>query len=157
MRDTDDAGRTGRGRDLVDDVVDELREAGPLLAVVENAARGVFAWHGVDAELAALQYDSRLDSAALVRGGTAVSAAPYTLRFGRQGLAVELTRFESTVVGQLVPAGPGEIQLLTPDGPGDWLPTDDLGCFRLPDFPRGPVRLRCRSDGAEILTESIPG
>lgn len=130
-----------------------MRSAGPIEESTLAAAKAAFTWRTVDAELAALSYDSRRDADALVRSGE--DDAP-TLVYEAATLSVELQLLEGVVLGQLVPAGPGEVTLLSAQGELAHTATDDLGCFSLDVPERGPVRLRCTTGATSLLTDWIP-
>ncbi len=49
------------------------------------------------------------------------------------------------VAGQIVPPGPGEIVVETPDGTSFRVEADDIGLFDFAGLPRGRVRLRCET------------
>src|SRR6185437_8538798 len=70
-----------------------------------------YAWHfGV---LASLTFDSAVES---VRGLRSESGQPRVLIFTAAHLSLELEVMADLVVGQIVPPGPGEIVVETPDG-----------------------------------------
>lgn len=113
----------------------------PVLA----AARGSFAWRGIDNELAELVYDSDLD-AELVGARSAGSSRQLT--FEAAGLTVEMEVLpDRRVVGQLVPPGPASIEFRHPAAHVR-VDADHLGRFAAPSLPSGPVSLRCRADGS---------
>ncbi len=116
-----------------------------------------YAWHNIDAELAALVSDSATGD----RGATpsVVRAEPAPLRFltfasPRLSIHMEVTR--DGVHGQVVPPQPGEIELRPADGPPVVLAIDDVGWFALEPIPSGLFRLRCQTrDGTTVLTDWI--
>ncbi|NMI01600.1 hypothetical protein [Pseudonocardia acidicola] len=126
----------------------------PPREVVE-AAKESFTWRTVDAELAALGYDSLLDD------GPALARAadqPRILAFEADALSVEVeidqTPGARRMLGQLVPAQAAELELRSPSAGPVRGTADDLGRFALP-LPggRGPVSLRCRlADGRTVHT-----
>ncbi len=141
--------------ELMGDLAMALRVP-PVDERILHAARGAFAWRTVDADLdrAALFYDSALEVAGGVRGQP--SGAPRTLAFQGERLGVELELSDGGgIEGQLIPAQPGEVTLVTPDGQRVTVAADEVGCFSFPTLPRGPVRLQCRSDGGRCTTEWV--
>jgi len=127
-----------------------LAELGEVLRMYDDqpagvieAAKELFTWRTVDAELAALTFDSLLDDepAAVRSTGT----APRALTFEADGIAVEL-EVESgdtrRLVGQVVPPRPGHVELVV-GGRTDRVPVDDIGRFVI-GLPDEPARIRLR-------------
>lgn len=112
---------------------------------VLHAAREIFTWRTVDAEIAALAYDSLLDDdLALARS----HGQPRILTFEAEGVTIEVeidvTAGRRRLLGQLVPAQAAELELR---GAGDPITgtADDLGRFAMPlPAARTRVSLRCR-------------
>jgi hypothetical protein len=135
---------------------DLLRELSAALAEADAAAtvlaagHAAWAWRDIDAELAALAYDSALDPrlSELVRA----AAPPRTIVFRTADLSVELEVSGQDVAGQLVPPGPGEAELRWPGGGTRPVPLDEAGRFEFDAVPSGLVRLRCRAAGGAALT-----
>jgi hypothetical protein len=113
-----------------------------------------FAWHDIDAELAALSYDSARDALA----GAGTRAEPGTTRyltFDASRLSIELEIVGEVLHGQLVPAQAGEIQLRRADGTADHATVNDVGYFTA-DPPLGQFRLHCRTaDDTVVQTDWI--
>jgi len=137
----------------------ELRSAvarvEPVPDEVMLAARSAFAYRSLDAELAQLTADSVTDDSrlALVRSvGT-----PTLLTFDAPGLTVELEVLvdgrRRRVFGQLVPAGPGRIEVRHRAGTAQ-VEADDVGRFTVEDLPPGPVSLRCQGAAAGRWVET---
>jgi hypothetical protein len=147
---------TASGRHEDDDLLDELRaavrQAGTPTAGMVAAARAAFSWRTVDAELAALTQDSLVDEPVGQRGS---SAGPRDLVFEGRALAVELERDAERLVGQLVPATPGQVTLLGPDGELGRCDVDEWGRFRFERLVSGPTRLRCTTAAGVLVTEWV--
>jgi hypothetical protein len=97
----------------------------------------------VDDEAACLVYDSNLDAellAAVRTGGQ--TRRQLTFEAGEFALEIE---YSSTgqLVGQVVPPQVAVVELRHRGGTTP-VPTDDLGYFRVPTVPEGPVSFRCR-------------
>ena len=142
----------GEDEDLLDELRAAVRGAGTPTAAMADAARAAFAWRTVDAELAALTSDSLVDETAGVRGS---SAGPRDLVFEGRGATVEVARDEDCLVGQLVPAGPGQVSLLRPDGEVERTDVDEFGRFRFERPVTGPTRLRCTTPSGVGVTEWV--
>jgi hypothetical protein len=127
---------------------------GPPAEVVA-AARELFTWRTIDAELAALAYDSLVDDGpALVRAAN----GPRILTFeaGEVVLEVEVDASPGArrFLGQVVPAQGADIELRSGDAPVT-VRADGLGRFTLPlPAQPQPVKLRCRlDDGVQVESE----
>lgn len=144
----------------LDQLTARLRSVGkrvdPVPASVTAAARGAFDWRSVDAELAELVYDSWVDDAALA--GVRGSSGPRQLTFEASGVTVEVQVGDGLaprLVGQIVPAGPGTVEVRHRGGSLTLL-VDDLGRFAAPRVPLGPLSLCCRGDASSsVQTEWI--
>jgi hypothetical protein len=120
-----------------------------------EAAKATFAWHDIDAELAALTYDSarREPVPALTR---AEPAALRAFTFVARHLTIELLLSDGALRGQVVPPQAGEAELRTVRGTVTAVPIDEVGYFALSPVPPGPCRLYIRTaDGAAVLTDRI--
>ena len=120
-----------------------------------ETGKNAYAWHNIDAELARLTYDSLGDSlgdrerAAAVRSEAASIRA---LTFTSARLSIELEVGEGSLLGQIIPPGPGTLEVHTTAGVAS-SPVDEIGCFAVTPIPASPFRLRCRTeDGADVLT-----
>ena len=138
---------------------DELLEAlGEALRAREQVpewfvetGKNAYAWHNIDAELAQLTYDSSLDrdAAAMVRSEAASIRA---LTFTSARLSIALGVASDSLLGQIIPAQPGTLEVHTTGGVTS-SPVDEIGCFAVAPIPASPFRLRCRTeDGADVLT-----
>ena len=151
-----------------DKLEQELRQAERLLDPVParllRGAVDIFSWRTIDAELAALTFDSAdASSAAAVRGsgGTEapeVAGSPRLLTFDAGEVSIELELAGSAaaraITGQLVPAQPAEIELRL----GDQRLTataDSFGRFEVIARGSGPISLRFRLADSEIVTEWV--
>lgn len=144
-------------------LLDELRRAASQLdppppAVVE-AARSSYTWRTIDAELAALVFDSRVDrSGADLRGD-----GPRLMTFSSPGLEIEVEvaslGSRRQLVGQLVPPQAAEIEVRHGGGTTT-IQADQLGRFSADAIGSGPVSLRCRlavaPPGPPVVTEWVP-
>lgn len=111
---------------------------------VLHAAREVFTWRTVDAEIAALTYDSLLDDAqAMVRA----AGQPRILAFEIAALTIEVEVDASPsgrrLLGHLVPAQAAELQLRSDHEVVGTGSVDDYGRFVM-DLPDSPCRLSLR-------------
>ncbi|MGH9149081.1 MAG: hypothetical protein ACRD0D_02970 [Acidimicrobiales bacterium] len=124
----------------------------PVPDHVRAAAEASFDWRTVDAELAALVYDSALDDERLMalRG-----PAGRQLTFEAGGLVVEVQVEgpDRQLVGQLVPPQRAEVEIRSPRS-SVTVTSDDLGRFRSARLPAGPFSLRCRLAANRPPTET---
>lgn len=105
-----------------------------------EAGKNAFAWHNVDAEIAQLTYDSTYhqDTVASMRSETASIRA---LTFTSAQLTIELEVAGDSLLGQVIPARPGTIEVQTRVGVIAAITPDELGCFTVCPIPDTPFRL----------------
>jgi hypothetical protein len=129
-----------------DALVDELRRvralADPVPEAWRRAALASLAWQDIDAEPAALAYDSLSGRDPRLPGGQPGTHAVRELRYaaGAAGLSldVDLNADRLRVVGEVSPAAAVEVVAVWPDGQQATM-ADDRGAFRFDDLPRRPV------------------
>jgi hypothetical protein len=111
--------------------------------------KAAFAWRTVDAELATLT------GTALI-GTRAEPAAPRSMSFTAHELSVEVEVTADALLGQIVPPGPGEIELQQRDGSTRAVVVDEVGWFAFRPVPDTMFRLRVRTaDGSAVMTEWV--
>jgi hypothetical protein len=118
-------------------------------------AKAVYTWRTIDAELAALAYDSgvELEDASGLRGEAATLR---TLSFSAHALSLELGLNKDAMLGQFVPPQPGRVEVRTPTAVLASVPVDEAGCFTIRPLPSGRFRLHClTAAGDRILTSWI--
>jgi hypothetical protein len=137
-----------------------IDKADPVSPEVLQAARECFTWRTIDAELAALTYDSAVDrpTTSVVRG----TEGPRLLSFEASEFSVELevtaVGARRRVVGQLAPPQPARVEIRHRAG-HTLVEADELGRFRTEDLAAGPSSLRCHLTGrrgaAPVVTDWI--
>lgn len=131
-----------------------IEAADPLPDHVAAAAKGSFAWFGIDAELAALTFDSA--DGELV-GARSAGTTERQLTFASPGVEVELSissEGERRLIGQFVPATEATIVLETTHGSRDTV-ADHLGQFRFDDVQGPLLRLTIVAGATRVVTEWI--
>jgi hypothetical protein len=138
---------------LLDDLSDALRDAA-LAGIFAEYGKGAYAWRTVDQDLllASLSFDSSLDR---VQERRSDRDDERVLVFTAPPLSLELEVMPDCIVGQIIPPGPGEIQVEAADGITFSVEADDAGFFDLPGMPRGPVRLRCDTPTGRLVTDWV--
>ncbi|MEV7970076.1 hypothetical protein AB0O34_29435 [Sphaerisporangium sp. NPDC088356] len=135
---------------------DALRHAAALFDPVPSdlvqAAVEAYTLRTMDAELAALTFDS-LAEPAPVRGGGETRLATFHVLGVTIDIEVTVVGTTGRVLGQVIPGRPGEIEVrgrrpatVTADG---------MGRFVCEGVPTGPFSLRCRFASAVVVTEWI--
>lgn len=117
-----------------------------------DAGKAAYAWRTIDAELAALTYDSAWDAEELTLT-RAESAMLRTLTFASDALTIELELTEHEVLGQISPPQAGTVRLAADTEDLGTTPVDDLGFFIVRPAPRHPFRLVCEvAAGVTVAT-----
>jgi hypothetical protein len=142
-----------------DDLLAALRAATSARSQVPaefvQAGQDSYAWHTVDAELAALTFDSGREPAAAA-GTRSESASIRALTFSSAHLTIEVEVTESSLIGQVMPPREGTVEAQTRDGVTTAAPVDGIGCFSVEPVPPGPFRLRYRNQEAtDVVTAWI--
>jgi hypothetical protein len=156
--------QSDRDNDRPDDgeLLRELRAAlrePPVPEEILRAARGVFAWRTVDADLELLTLvsdgvsDGMLPGDALVRGDG--SAAPRVMVFRGDRVRVEIEIDAIGVVGQVVPAQSCQVMMISAGGARSATQADEVGCFAFPPPEPGPFRLECAFGTDRFATEWV--
>jgi hypothetical protein len=143
---------------LMDDLSEAVAAAEADRRVIA-AARGVFAWRTAFAELELLELtsDTMMERELAVRdsGG----AGPRIITFDDGETGVELEIGDRGIVGQLIPPGPGRIELLSAAGSLGSVEADDVGCFAfesgLDAGQSGPIRVRIISAERSFVTDWV--
>lgn len=145
------SGRRNDDDQLLDELGDALRTR-----EIADLGKAAYTWRTVDAEIAALTYDSGHDRE-LASATRAEAAFLRALTFASNELTIELEVTADTLQGQLVPPQPGQVQIQ--HAGGKILVTvevDETGYFVIRPQPRGTFRLRVRTIvGRTVLTNLI--
>lgn len=118
--------------------------------VMRTAVAG-YAWHDVDAELAALTYDSVADDSALTRT-RAESAILRALTFETGDVTFELEARPDGLAGLLVAPDGSELELQPSKGETTAVDVNRYGYFTIAPIPDTPFRLRCRLPDRRIVS-----
>ena len=119
-----------------------------------EAGQAAFTWHSIDAELAALTFDSETETmAAAVRSA---EPAPRFLTFTAADLTIGLEIGQDEVIGQIVPPQPGHVDAYSVHGAALTATVNEIGFFIIRSLPASPFRLHCQADsGISVLTAWI--
>jgi hypothetical protein len=144
-----------------DHLVGELRElldaTDPPPATLVEAAKASYGWRTIDAELAALAYDSASEPApAGVRGG----AEPRLVVFDGADVRLEIELHadgpERRLLGQLVPPGPAELEVRQGGGRRVKVSADASGRFAAAGLTAEALSLACLRPGQPpVVTDWI--
>ncbi|MEV5965584.1 hypothetical protein AB0L70_27690 [Kribbella sp. NPDC051952] len=138
--------------ELLEALRDALATSDEVPQAFVEAGKAAFVWRTIDAELAALTYDSDWDvpEPVLVRSE---SATLRSLTFASDGWTIELELTPDGVLGQLDPPDTGTVTARDDAGELASAQVDELGFFALRPVPTVPYRLVCSVDsGITILT-----
>jgi hypothetical protein len=115
-----------------------------------EAGKSAYAWRNIDAELAQLTYDSAHDRGALA-GVRSEPASIRALTFTSARLTIELEVVDDCLYGQVIPTGPGAVEVQTHAGTEATSQVDELGSFRIQPIPASTFRLSCRTAGGSAV------
>jgi hypothetical protein len=138
--------------ELLIELAEALREAhdGPREFV--EAGKAAYTWRNIDAELAALVYDSEHEPAVL-RSDVASRRA---LTFSSRMVTIELAVTTDGLLGQVLPECAAHLEVQTHGDATVSVTADDLGMFAVRPAPSEPFRIRCRFDTSiDVLTPLI--
>lgn len=131
-----------------------LREAREVPEDFVRAGKAAFTWHSIDAELAALTYDSATEQPGQLVVTRADRATLRDITFASAVLKIHLRVTETALHGQVVPPGESVVELHTRNGPAAAYPTDEDGWFSVRPLPIGSFRLHCRTaSGLAAITD----
>jgi hypothetical protein len=129
-----------------------LREAEDVPPRFLETARAAFAWHNIDAELAALTYDSAEVFPAPAGSVRAQDASLRALTYATHDLTIEVEITPDALLGQVLPAQPGSVTVHPLRGSIAEARIDEMGFFALRPVPTSSFRLRCTTTGATVVT-----
>lgn len=119
-----------------------------------EAGKATFAWHSIDAELAALSYDSVADGAAPAGVRQADHAAIRELTFAFRDATVHVQIARGGLHGQVVPPRRGEVELHVAGRQVRTAEVDDQGWFSFAPLPATAFRLLWRiAGGGTAMTD----
>ncbi len=140
---------------LLDALGDALR-AGPVPEDLVEAGRRAYAAHDIDAQFAALIYDSARDDRAEPVATRAEPAFLRAMTFGSAGLTIDIEINEDAILGQLLPPHAGMVNVQLAKGEGITVPIDEAGGFVVRPIPSASFRLHCHTGaGVSVLTDWI--
>lgn len=119
-----------------------LAEAEATPAVIKEMGYAAFSWRAVDGELADLIFDSQSTADLAAAAVRSEQARVWAMTYGTSAVTIELEVHDDQVVGQLIPAGYGDVTVLPSEGAPRAVAVDDLGCFAIAPLPTASFRLR---------------
>ena len=141
---------------LLASLKEALREAEQVPPEFVEAGRAAFAWHDIDAELAALTYDSMLAERRPASAMRAQDASLRALTYATQDLTIEVEITPDALLGQVLPPQPGCATICLPTGQATEARIDEMGFFAVRPVPGSSFRLRCvTTAGLTVMTGLI--
>ena len=129
-----------------------LQAQGEVPPEFVEAGKNAYMWHNIDAELASLTYDSTRDRDR-VPSMRAETASIRALTFTSEHVIIELEVSGESLLGQVIPAQEGTVEIQAGDGVVGTAAVDKLGWFPIRPIPAGPFRLRYHTaEGTDVLT-----
>ena len=122
-----------------------LEAADPAPSDVSAFAKAAFGWRNIDAELAAIEFDSSTEE---LPSGVRSTATARMLSFqaGEWTVDIEYNEHTQLLIGQLSPETKCVVELHFAGG-AIGVPSDDLGRFDFDDVLPGPISLVVRTPG----------
>ncbi|MGI9003881.1 MAG: hypothetical protein ACR2GH_19905 [Pseudonocardia sp.] len=131
-----------------------LREEREVPERFLEAGKAVFAWQSIDAELAALTFDSLVDAHPVAAAARAERATIRELTFASPKIKIHMQVTGTSLYGQIVPAQAGTIEVRTAEHAPQVVEVDEQGWFTVAPVPGGSFRLHCRTlSGTSALTD----
>ena len=121
------------------DAVDEPRTR------ATDAAKAAIGWRDIDAELAQLVFDSRVDDAEpelVMRGNPAET---HQLTFSTDEITIDIALTNGGLVGQVIPIGSATVELVQRNAEPRLTHTDEFGAFSIDRIEAGPTTIVVRS------------
>jgi hypothetical protein len=140
--------------ELLDLLAEAIATTDPTPDRVLDAAKGAYAWFGIDDELAALTFDSVTEE---LVGARSATTSDRQLTFTSPGVEVELSIMgdgERRLIGQFTPPAEATIVLETTDATRETT-ADHLGRFSFAAVDGGLLRLTIVSGATRVKTEWI--
>jgi hypothetical protein len=139
--------------DLLELLKDALRIEREMPRGFVEVGKAAYVWRTIDAELAALTYDSAWDAGDLSAATRAENATLRALTFASGGLTIELEVTPEALFGQITPAQPGVVSVRVEAYETGSVPIDELGFFVVRPVPAEPFRLLLGTElGETVLT-----
>ena len=130
---------------LISQLKSALEQTDPVPADVSEFAKAAFSWRDIDAELAAIEFDSSTaDLPAGVR--SAATARMLSFEAGEWTIDIEYNEATRRLLGQVSPGQRCTVELHYAGGVSE-AEADDLGRFDFDDILPGPVSLVIRTPG----------
>lgn len=138
---------------LLASLKEALHEAEAVPPRFVEIGRAAFAWHNIEAELAALTYDSSAPFPAVTGAMRARDASLRALTYATHDLTIEVEITPDALLGQVLPAQPGAVTVHPLKGPVAEARIDEMGFFAVRPVPASSFRLRCAiTGGATVIT-----
>ena len=132
-----------------DELLEQLRDVldavdGPQARATE-AAKAAIGWRDIDADLAQLVFDSRIDDTQgeLVMRGD--DGEIHQLTFSTDAVTIDIEIGGSSLVGQVIPAASASIELVQRDTEARTTETDEYGAFSIDQVRSGPATMVVRA------------
>ena len=133
-----------------------VRRDDPVPPSVIADAKASYTWRSIDAELAALSYDSVSDASALAGVRQTDHAAIRELTFAFRDATVHVQIARGGLHGQVVPPRRGEAELHVDGRPVRTTEVDDQGWFSFAPLPATAFRLLWRiAGGGTAMTDRL--
>lgn len=134
-----------KDQELIDNLGAILSEVDPVPTDVSEFAKAAFSWRNIDAELAAIEYDSSTETFPAGVRSTA-TARMLSFEVGEWAIDVEYNEHTRRLIGQIGIEQQCTVELHFAGGAVE-VQSDDLGRFDFDDVLPGPISLVIRTPG----------
>jgi hypothetical protein len=121
-----------------------------------EGGKSAYTWRTIDAELAALTYDSKAHAGAPTAVTRTETATLRSLTFASESTTIELEITQDALLGQVAPAQAGAVSVRVAGKEIATVPVDELGFFMLRPVPDNSFRLLFSgASGTVVLTGRV--
>jgi chloramphenicol 3-O-phosphotransferase len=137
--------------ELLAELAEALRAEQEVPAALIHSGKAVWTWRTVDAELAALTYDSAVETShaelVMIRSE---AAALRSLTYASTHLTIDLEVTRDALLGQMQPAEVVSAEVVSRDGAVLPVEVDEVGWFTVRPAPRSPFRISCTTHAGSV-------
>jgi hypothetical protein len=137
--------------EVLAELAEALRAEQEVPHALIHSGKAVWTWRTVDAELAALTYDSAVQMAHEELGMVRSEAATLrSLTYASTHLTIDLEVTRDALLGQVQPAEVVRAEVVSRGGAVVPVEVDEVGWFTVRPVPRSPFRISCTTHDGSV-------